>query len=56
MIREILPSMMKRNSGHIVAISSLSSLAGTAGLSSYTASKWGVNGKLNLKIILCVRV
>lgn len=46
MIRTFLPSMMKRNSGHIVAISSTSALCGLPKLSAYTASKWGVNGKL----------
>lgn len=46
MIRSFLPSMMKRNSGHIVAISSISSLSGEAKLSAYTASKWGVNGMM----------
>ncbi|XP_022176951.1 short-chain dehydrogenase/reductase family 16C member 6-like isoform X2 [Myzus persicae] len=46
MIRSFLPSMMKRNSGHIVAISSISSLSGEAKLSAYSASKWGVNGMM----------
>ncbi|XP_050438808.1 17-beta-hydroxysteroid dehydrogenase 13-like [Adelges cooleyi] len=46
MNREILPSMLKRNSGHIVAMSSLSSMDGVPGISSYTASKWGVNGSM----------
>jgi len=45
MNREILPSMMERNSGHIVAMSSMSSMCGVAGISSYTMSKWGINGK-----------
>lgn len=47
MIRSFLPGMMKRNSGHIVAISSISSLSGEAKLSAYSASKWGINGKPN---------
>uniref|UniRef100_A0A2S2NV88 Short-chain dehydrogenase/reductase family 16C member 6 n=1 Tax=Schizaphis graminum TaxID=13262 RepID=A0A2S2NV88_SCHGA len=46
MIRSFLPSMMKRNTGHIVAISSISSLSGEAKLSAYTASKWGINGMM----------
>ncbi|XP_050439817.1 17-beta-hydroxysteroid dehydrogenase 13-like isoform X1 [Adelges cooleyi] len=46
MIRTFLPSMMKRNSGHIVAISSTASLSGLAKLSAYTASKCGVNGMM----------
>jgi len=45
MNREILPSMIKRNSGHIVAMSSLSSRAGVPGINTYTVSKWGLNGK-----------
>jgi len=53
MNREILPSMLERNCGHIVAMSSLSSMAGVANISTYTVSKWGINGKyftINLKI------
>ncbi|XP_050532658.1 short-chain dehydrogenase/reductase family 16C member 6-like [Daktulosphaira vitifoliae] len=46
MNREILPSMLTRNKGHIVAISSMSSMTGVAGISSYTASKWAVNGSM----------
>ncbi|KAL4112302.1 hypothetical protein QTP88_016116 [Uroleucon formosanum] len=46
MIRAFLPGMLKRNSGHIVAISSISSLNGEANLSAYTASKCGVNGMM----------
>ncbi|VVC43043.1 Hypothetical protein CINCED_3A016460 [Cinara cedri] len=47
MIRSFLPSMLKRNSGHIVAISSVSALSGAANLSAYTASKCGVNGMMD---------
>jgi len=45
MNREILPSMLERNHGQIVAISSMSSMSGLAGLSTYTATKWATNGK-----------
>jgi len=45
MNREILPSMLERNCGHIVAMSSMSSMAGVANISTYTVSKWGINGK-----------
>lgn len=45
MNREILPSMMERNSGHIVAISSMYSLTGNSFVSLYCAAKWGINGK-----------
>ncbi|XP_025195853.1 short-chain dehydrogenase/reductase family 16C member 6-like isoform X2 [Melanaphis sacchari] len=47
MIRSFLPSMMKRNSGHIVAISSISSISGIANFSAYTASKSGINGMMD---------
>ncbi|VVC43048.1 NAD(P)-binding domain,Short-chain dehydrogenase/reductase, conserved site,Short-chain [Cinara cedri] len=46
MNREILPSMLERNSGHIVAISSLSSMAGVSGFSTYTITKWGTSGMM----------
>ncbi|VVC43051.1 Hypothetical protein CINCED_3A020240 [Cinara cedri] len=46
MNKEILPSMLDRNSGQIVAISSLISLIGTHSLSAYVASKWGVTGMM----------
>lgn len=44
MNKEILPSMLDRNSGQIVAISSLASLIGCHPLSAYSASKWAVTG------------
>ncbi|XP_050532618.1 estradiol 17-beta-dehydrogenase 11-like isoform X1 [Daktulosphaira vitifoliae] len=47
MIRTFLPSMIKRNSGHIVAISSTASLCGLAKLSAYSATKSGVNGMMD---------
>ncbi|NP_001156151.1 epidermal retinal dehydrogenase 2-like [Acyrthosiphon pisum] len=46
MNKEILPSMLNRNKGHIVSISSLISMIGTHSLSAYTASKWGVTGMM----------
>lgn len=45
MNREIMPSMLERNFGHVVAMSSLSSMCGVSGISSYTATKWSTNGK-----------
>ena len=46
MNKEILPSMLSRDSGHIVSISSIILMVGTHSLSAYTASKWGVTGEL----------
>lgn len=46
MNREILPSMLERNKGQIVAMSSMSSLAGVANISTYTITKYGVNGMM----------
>ncbi|MBE2279941.1 MAG: SDR family NAD(P)-dependent oxidoreductase [Ignavibacteriaceae bacterium] len=43
-IRAFLPQMNERNSGHIVNISSASSVIGVPGLAVYTASKWAVWG------------
>lgn len=42
--RAVLPGMYKRNSGHIVNISSASSVLGVGGLSVYSATKWAVWG------------
>ncbi|CAH1715693.1 unnamed protein product [Aphis gossypii] len=44
--RELLPSMLKRNHGQIVAISSMSSMSGLSGISTYTATKWATNGMM----------
>ncbi|KAI5709928.1 hypothetical protein M8J76_003103 [Diaphorina citri] len=44
MVRAFLPDMVKRNQGHIVAISSMSSMTGVANASAYAASKWAVTG------------
>uniref|UniRef100_A0A2S2QKU1 Short-chain dehydrogenase/reductase family 16C member 6 n=1 Tax=Sipha flava TaxID=143950 RepID=A0A2S2QKU1_9HEMI len=46
MNKEILPSMLERNSGQIVAISSVASLIGHHSLTAYSASKWGVTGMM----------
>lgn len=43
-IRAVLPSMIKRGSGHIVAIASIAGLLGTANLTDYCASKFAVIG------------
>lgn len=42
--RAFLPGMYKRNSGHIVNISSAAGTIGVAGLAVYTATKWAVWG------------
>lgn len=46
MVRTFLPSMIKRNSGHIVAISSITALSGVPKLSTYSACTSGIKGKL----------
>ncbi len=42
--RALLPSMRARGSGRLVFVGSISSTLGTARLSAYCASKWGVVG------------
>jgi len=43
-VKVFLPSMIKRNSGHIVTIASISGHFGVCGLADYAASKFGVVG------------
>ena len=43
-IREFVPAMLKRNSGSVVAVSSMAGMVGTARLSDYCASKFAVLG------------
>ena len=40
-IREFMPAMIRANRGHIVSICSVAGLFGTAGLTDYSASKFG---------------
>jgi all-trans-retinol dehydrogenase (NAD+) len=42
--RAFLPEMLRRNSGHIVTVASAAGLVGVAGLSDYSASKFGAVG------------
>jgi NADP-dependent 3-hydroxy acid dehydrogenase YdfG len=42
--RAFLPEMYKKNSGHIVNISSAAGLLGVSGLAVYAAAKWAVHG------------
>jgi 3-oxoacyl-[acyl-carrier protein] reductase len=42
--RALLPAMRARRSGRIVFVASISSTLGTAKLSAYCASKWGIVG------------
>jgi NAD(P)-dependent dehydrogenase (short-subunit alcohol dehydrogenase family) len=48
-IRAVLPQMVERKSGRIIATSSMAGRAGYANCSSYSAAKWGVIG-----LIKCV--
>lgn len=55
-IREFLPSMIERNSGHVVAIASLAGKVGCGGLTDYCASKFAQYGfheslRIELKIL-----
>ncbi len=43
-IKEFLPDMYQKNSGHIVNISSAAGMLGVSGLAVYSASKWAVHG------------
>ncbi|XP_023231714.1 17-beta-hydroxysteroid dehydrogenase 13-like isoform X2 [Centruroides sculpturatus] len=46
-IRAFLPEMIKKEKGHIVAISSLAGLLGSTNLTDYCASKFAVNGLMS---------
>jgi len=43
-IRQFLPTMLKRNKGHIVAIASASSLQAISKAPTYSSTKWGLYG------------
>lgn len=43
-IREFVPAMIKRNSGSVIAVSSMAGMTGTANLNDYCASKYAVVG------------
>lgn len=62
-IEAVLPGMLSRGQGHLVAISSLASYHGVPGMAGYCASKAGVNGlmdairvELRPKGILCTTI
>jgi 3-oxoacyl-[acyl-carrier protein] reductase len=42
--RRLLPAMVSRGWGRLVNVSSISGTLGTAGMTAYCASKWGLNG------------
>ncbi len=42
--RRLLPEMAERGWGRLVNVSSISGTLGTAGMTAYCASKWGLNG------------
>ncbi|XP_067125530.1 short-chain dehydrogenase/reductase family 16C member 6-like [Centruroides vittatus] len=46
-IRAFLPEMIRKEKGHIVAISSLAGLLGSTNLTDYCASKFAVNGLMS---------
>lgn len=43
-VQRLLPSMLRKNKGHVVTIASLAGLVGTPGLMDYNASKFGAVG------------
>lgn len=53
MVKEFLPAMKERNFGHIVAIASMASYIGVPNGSVYSASKFGVKGKI-LTVLLAI--
>ena len=42
--RRLLPAMVAQGFGRLVNVSSISGTLGTAGMTAYCASKWGLNG------------
>jgi all-trans-retinol dehydrogenase (NAD+) len=55
-VREFLPSMLKKNSGHVVSISSVAGMTGCAGMTDYCASKFAAFGfseslRIEMKIL-----
>lgn len=44
--RAFLPGMLKNRRGRVIAVGSISGTLGTAGLSAYCASKWGLTGMM----------
>jgi len=48
MMQAFLPSMIEKNHGHIVALSSLAGLGGLPNLVPYCATKYAVRGAVDL--------
>lgn len=44
LVREFIQPMMRKNSGHIVSVSSIAGIAGTPGMTDYCASKFAAYG------------
>ena len=44
LVREFIQAMMRKNSGHIVSVSSIAGIAGTPGMTDYCASKFAAYG------------
>lgn len=54
-VKEFLPSMMERNTGHVVCIASMAGIAGYPALADYCASKfaaYGFNESLRMEMKL----
>jgi len=52
MLQAYLPSMIKRNHGHIVALSSIAGIVGFSNLVPYSATKYAVRGNLIFSEVL----
>ena len=50
MLEAFLPTMMKKNKGHIVAISSIAGVVGSPNIAPYCASKFAVKGKIRSRL------
>lgn len=57
MLQTFLPSMIEKNHGHVVALSSIAGLGGLPNLVPYCASKFAVRGKFSYVFgVTCERI